>query len=254
MKFDYKLGDRNSIAVRYLLGDSLQSGPPFAGLQAGGSNPSSLFNSTAASRAQLGGVSWTWTVSNNKILESRLGYTRFSQLIDVNNKIDPKSLGIDTGPLGSADFGVPYVDLYHLGYGGYIGGVQGYPLVTRPDQTIDWSEHFSWVKGNHTMKMGGNFQRAYTNSIRNNARTGITAGYFQNYTGYGHVSGRSRWRRGRIAAGQSRPGGPDFWRYPSSHHAELGRLLRAGRLEDKAPLDAELRSALRDQRDHARQR
>ena len=185
VKFDYKLGERNSIAVRYLLGDSLQSGPPFAGLQAGGSNPSSLFNSKAASRAQLGGVSWTWTMSNNKILESRLGYTRFSQLIDVNNKIDPKSLGIDTGPLGSADFGVPYVDLYHLGYGGYIGGVQGYPLVTRPDQTIDWSEHFSWVKGNHTMKMGGNFQRAYTNSIRNNARTGITAGYFQNYTGYG---------------------------------------------------------------------
>ena len=185
VKFDYKLGQHNAIAVRYLMGDSLQSGPPFAGLQAGGSNPSSLFNSKAASRAQLGGVSWTWTVSNNKILESRLGYTRFSQLIDVNNKIDPKSLGIDTGPLGSADFGVPYVDLYHLGYGGYIGGVQGYPLVTRPDQTVDWSEHFSWVKGNHTMKMGGNFQRAYTNSIRNNARTGITAGYFQNYTGYG---------------------------------------------------------------------
>lgn len=74
--------------------------------------------------------------------------------------------------------------MYHLGYGGYIGGVQGYPLTTRPDETWDWSEHFSWVKGNHTIKMGGNFQRAYTNSIRNDARTGLTVGYFAYYTGY----------------------------------------------------------------------
>ena len=130
----------------------------------------------------MGGLSWTWSISNNKILESRLGYTRFAQLIDVNNKVDPKSLGIDTGPLSPADFGVPYVYLYHLGYGGYIGGVQGYPLTTRPDQTIDWSEHFSWVKGNHTIKLGGNFQRAYTNSLRNEARSGMTMGYFQSYT------------------------------------------------------------------------
>jgi hypothetical protein len=182
VKFDYKLGQHHSFAVRYLLGDSLQSGPPFAGLQAGGSHPADLFNSFAPSRAQMGGVSWTWNMSNNKILESRLGYTRFAQLIDVNNKVDPKSLGIDTGPLSAADFGVPYVYLYHLGYGGYIGGVQGYPLTTRPDQTIDWSEHFSWVKGNHTIKLGGNFQRAYTNSIRNEARSGLTMGYFQSYT------------------------------------------------------------------------
>ncbi len=175
-KFDYKLGQHHSFAVRYLLGDSLQSGPPFAGLQAGGGHPADLFNSFAPSRAQMAGLSWTWNVSNNKILESRLGYTRFAQLIDVNNKVDPKSLGIDTGPLSPGDFGVPYVYLYHLGYGGYIGGVQGYPLTTRPDQTIDWSEHFSWVKGNHTIKLGGNFQRAYTNSLRNEARTGLTAG------------------------------------------------------------------------------
>jgi hypothetical protein len=102
-------------------------------------------------------------------------------LIDVNNKINPSSLGIETGPLGAADFGIPYVYMYHLGYGGYIGGVQGYPLSTRPDATYDWSEHFSWVKGNHTIKLGGNFQRATTNSIRNEARTGLAVGYFSAY-------------------------------------------------------------------------
>jgi len=184
VKFDYKLSANNSLAVRYIFGDSLQVGPPFAGLPpSSGFNPD-LFNSIAPSRAQMAGVSWTWNIAANKILESRLGYTRFAQLIDVNNKINPQSLGIDTGPLSPADFGVPYVYMYHLGYGGYIGGVQGYPLSTRPDATWDWSEHLSWVKGNHTIKLGGNFQRAYTNSIRNEARTGLALGYFSYYLGY----------------------------------------------------------------------
>jgi len=155
VKFDYKFNSKNSVAVRYIFGDSLQNGPPFAGLPPNQNFAPDMFNSFAASRAQMAGVSWTWNISNNKILESRFGYTRFSQLIDVHNKIDPASLGIDTGPLSPADFGVPYVYLYHLGYGGYIGGVQGYPLSTRPDATYDWSEHFSWVKGNHTIKLGG---------------------------------------------------------------------------------------------------
>jgi hypothetical protein len=180
VKFDFKVNSANSLAVRYILGDSLQSAPAFAGLPAGGSNPG-LFNSVAPSRAQMLGLSWTANFSANKILESRLGYTRFSQLIGINNKINPQSLGIDTGPLSPGDFGVPYVYMYHLGYGGYIGGVQGYPISTQPDATYDWSEHFSWVKGNHTIKIGGNFQRAVTNSTRNQARTGMTLGYFSFY-------------------------------------------------------------------------
>ena len=193
VKFDYKANSNNSIAVRYIFGDSLQNGPPFAGLPPNSSLPQNLFNSFAPSRAQMAGLSWTWNISSNKILESRFGYTRFSQLIGVNNKVDPKSLGIDTGPLSPTDFGVPYVYMYHLGYGGYIGGVQGYPLSTRPDATYDWSEHFSWVKGNHTIKIGGNFQRATTNSIRNEARTGLAVGYFSYYAplvagAYGYLS------------------------------------------------------------------
>ena len=181
VKFDYKISPSNSLSVRYIFGDSLQSGPPYAGLPPAPGYPQDMFNSFAPSRAQMAGVSWTWNISNNKVLESRLGYTRFAQILGVNNKIDPKSLGIDTGPLGPADFGVPYVYMYHLGYGGYIGGVQGYPLVTRPDATWDWSEHASWVKGNHTIKFGGNYQRGISNSIRNNARTGLALGYFSYY-------------------------------------------------------------------------
>jgi len=193
VKFDFKVNSTNSIAARYIFGDSLQNGPPFAGLPPNPAFPQNIFNSFAPSRAQMAGVSWISNFGNNKILESRLGYTRFSQLLGVNNKIDPQSLGIDTGPLSPADFGIPYVYMSHLGYGGYIGGVQAYPLSTRPDATYDWSEHFSWVKGNHTIKLGGNFQRAYTNSLRSEARTGLAVGYFSSYApvvagAYGYAS------------------------------------------------------------------
>ena len=99
VKFDYKLKSNHAIAVRYIFGDSLQSGPPFAGLPPNSAFPQDMFNSFAPSRAQMAGLSETWNIGNNKILESRLGYTRFSQLLGVNNKVDPKSLGIDTGPL-----------------------------------------------------------------------------------------------------------------------------------------------------------
>ena len=146
-------------------------------------HPQDLFNSVAPSRTQIAGVSHIWNIGNNKVLESRLGWTRFAQIIRVNNAIDPKSLGVDTGPLSTADFGVPYVYIAPLGYGGYIGGVHGYPITTRPDQTYDWSEHLSWVKGNHSIKIGGNYQTAYTNSLRNRARTALRFGYVTGVVG-----------------------------------------------------------------------
>src|SRR5439155_2241572 len=66
------------------------------------------------------------------------------------------------------EYGVP--GMYYMSDFGSIGGVAGYPITTRPDPTYDWSEHFSWIKGNHSLKMGGNFQRAYSNDLRNRAR------------------------------------------------------------------------------------
>ena len=171
-KLDHKLSSTMQLSGRYVFGDSLQSAPSFS-VPPPPPFPSDMFNSVAPSRAQMAGLSHTWNLANNKVLESRFGWNRFSQIIKVNNKIDPKSLGVDTGPLDPTDFGVPYVYMY--GFTAYIGGVQGYPITTAPDQTYDWSEHFSWIKGNHSMKMGGNYQNAYTNSLRNRARTGLFA-------------------------------------------------------------------------------
>jgi hypothetical protein len=171
---DQKIGQNHSITGRYIFGDSTQSSPPTevnsTVVQPASQYSPSLFNSVAPTRGQLIGLSETWTINSNQSLESRLGLTRFSQIIKTNNNINPLSLGVDTGPVPvSQDLGVPYVHMASFSsIGG--GGALNYPIVTRPDQTIDWSEHFTWVRGNHTIGIGGNFQHAYTNFSHDQAR------------------------------------------------------------------------------------
>jgi hypothetical protein len=173
VKIDHKINDKMSVSGRYLYADSMQSGPSFgytippaagSGLGADG------FNSIVPTRVQFAGVNWTYNIAANKILDARFSWSRFSQILAPNNKIDPLSLGIDTGPLNPADFGVPAVYASSVTYG-YIGGVPGYPLSTRPTQTYNMSAHVTWIKGTHSMKIGGNYQYASTFSLRNRART-----------------------------------------------------------------------------------
>jgi hypothetical protein len=190
VKIDYSFNSSHKISGKYLFGDSLQSQPPAPGVpQSVGSLATSpnMWNSVAPSRSQLIGLNYTWTISPTKVLESRVGYQRFSQRIGVNNDIDPNALGLNTGPLGAGasdteNFGVPA--LYYLGYSfgnsaySVVGGVQGYPIVTRPNASYDWQEHFTMIKGSHTIKMGGQYQTASTKSRRDRARTGLSFYYY----------------------------------------------------------------------------
>jgi Carboxypeptidase regulatory-like domain/TonB-dependent Receptor Plug Domain len=178
VKIDHKVNQKVNISGRYLYSDGTQSGPsfPFTIPPAHG-NISSLgnggFNSNVPTRVQLAGGTMTYAISPNKILDLRFSWSRYSQILDVANKVNPLSLGIDTGPLNPADFGVPPVYASSLagGTAANIGGVQGYPLSTRPTQTYDTSAHMSWTHGAHTFKFGGNYQYAATFSLRNRART-----------------------------------------------------------------------------------
>ena len=175
IKVDHKINDKMQLSGRYTFADSTQSAPlggytlppaPGSGL------PSDAFNSIAPTRVQLAGATWTYSVAANKILDVRFNWSRYAQILAPNNKVDPKSLGIDTGPLNPADFGVPPVYASSVTYGN-PGGILGYPLSTRPTQTYDVSTHFSWMKGPHTFKFGGNYQYASTFSLRNRARSGL---------------------------------------------------------------------------------
>jgi hypothetical protein len=175
IKVDHKMNDKMNFSGRYMFADSLQSAPlggytlppaPGSGLK------SDAFNSIAPTRVQLAGATWTYSISANKILDVRFNWSRYAQILAPNNKINPLNLGIDTGPLNPADFGVPPVYASSITYAN-PGGIQGYPLSTRPTQTYDVSTHISWMKGTHNFRFGGNYQYASTFSLRNRARTGL---------------------------------------------------------------------------------
>jgi hypothetical protein len=176
VKIDHKVNSKVSISGRYLYADSLQSAP-VAGYTLPPPSGSGLgpdgFNTIAPTRVQLAGATVTWAVSSNKILDVRFNWSRYAQVLGVNNKINPKSLGIDTGPLAPTDFGVPVFYASNVS-SGYIGGVVGYPLSTRPTQNYNTSVHYTWIRGTHTFKMGGNYDYASTFSLRNRARTPFT--------------------------------------------------------------------------------
>ena len=175
IRVDHKMNEKMQLSGRYMFADSVQSAPlggytlppaPGSGLN------SDAFNSIAPTRVQLAGATWTYSMSANKILDVRFNWSRYAQILRPNNKINPLDLGIDTGPLNPADFGVPPVYASSVTYGN-PGGIQGYPLSTRPTQTYDVSAKMSWTKGTHSFKFGGNYQYASTFSLRNRARTGL---------------------------------------------------------------------------------
>src|SRR5262249_29560177 len=175
VKVDHQLNQSNLINERVFYGRSFQSAP------AGNSGeivppsavgPVDLFNSvTDPTVAALAGVVWNSTLSNRALLETRVGFNYFSQTIGPNNKIDPKSLGINTGPLDAEDLGIPAITTPF----GHIGGVAGYPITTSPTTTLQIGSSLTLTRGQHTMKMGGSYDLGYNRSVRNQARTSLTA-------------------------------------------------------------------------------
>ena len=172
LKIDHQVNSNNLVNGRFFFGNSFQSAPATVGELTPANGPADMFNSvTDPTRVALVGFVWNSTISNRSLLQVRFGYNRISQTIDVNNKIDPATLGLNTGPLDAADFGVPAVT---LGTFGYIGGVGGYPITTSPTETFDVSGSLTQTRGAHTVKVGGNWQQGKNHSVRNRARTSIT--------------------------------------------------------------------------------
>ena len=173
IKVDHHLNAKNSINERVFYGRSFQSSPAGnSGEIVSPNQPVDLFNSvTDPTTAALVGVVWDSMLSNSTLLETRFGFNRFWNPIGVNNTIDPKSLGINTGPLDPANFGVPGVNTPF----GHIGGVSGYPIFVTPSTDFSLAGSLSHTRGGHTLKVGGSWDRMYNKSIRDQARTSLTA-------------------------------------------------------------------------------
>ena len=157
MKVDQNPNENNHVSYRFSYTKPVVTDPPsfgFAGGPHGGG-----FQGTGTQKTYVPGVNWDHIFSPSLIVESRFGVERYrndSRQSDYG-KNDSDALGIpgvNTEPFTSG--------LASVNIGGYSNPLVGYsaslPWV-RSETNIDFVNHWTKTKGNHTVKWGVDVRR-----------------------------------------------------------------------------------------------
>jgi hypothetical protein len=175
VKVDHQLTQTESLTGRYALARSQQVFP-LGGLGFGAGSRLPQFAQTSPTRVQLVSASLLSTLSSNKINEVRFGYSRYrTSFAGLDGNSDPASFGTSSVPfnLGSGKLGLPEID-----FGGTFEnlGASGFSIPRgRTSQSFQILDNFTWLKGRHTVKFGGEYRRATIDSFNDNLERGIFA-------------------------------------------------------------------------------
>jgi hypothetical protein len=150
LRADYHLSDKDSFSGSGMF----QSSPATRTLSFGGGTLPG-FGMISAEHFKIFSASETHTFSSNVLNVLRAGYYRFNYAAVEPAKItDPSSLGFSIIPQSSSS-GVPYISLSGLfKLGNSYEGPQ-----PRKDSNLTASDNFSWIFGNHNLKLGVNVEQ-----------------------------------------------------------------------------------------------
>jgi hypothetical protein len=123
------------------------------------------FGDTRQSRRQIFTLNETHVFSPNWVNEARLGANRIFITFSPNVQLNPATFGISDGI--TTAIGLPQIQVNPIGLN--FGGPAGFPQG-RGDTTAVLSDTITWLHGNHSIKIGGEFRRFTGNSF-----TGDTA-------------------------------------------------------------------------------
>jgi hypothetical protein len=159
LKADYNFSQKHTFSLDYFIGDSLQTEEDVTVM-----NP--LFLSQAQTRAQVIGGAWTWIPTSRFTNQFHIGYNRFWQQIYVaDHNLDPASVGVPTGVMNPRDFGLPEIRI--SGFTSHtIGGNGSWPLLTTPNQTLQFTDSATYVRGKHFLRFGGEVRTGSTDNVR----------------------------------------------------------------------------------------
>ncbi len=180
-KFDHKINDKQAFSAYYYFTDD-RTTQPFANFQLAGANVPG-FGSVVGERFQQWNISHTWTVSNSSVNEFRFNYNREAQrtfqhpettsLVQDSCPPAPSWLTNVTGPvpcfsdgttanstgihpgLGPTREGLPFIQIS----GGFNLGNNAEGELPQVGNSFQWSDNFTKVSGNHTLKFGGDLRR-----------------------------------------------------------------------------------------------
>jgi hypothetical protein len=152
LRFDHNIGTKDTIwAYWFIERNRRPRDLPFTGATLPG------FGDFSTSRTQQYTLAWNHTFAGTMLNEVRIGYSRLGYAaVQPQESVLPSSAGF-TGinPQNTDQAGLPYVSvsgLFRLGFS--YNGPQ-----PRIDQTYQFTDNFSWVKGRHTLKFGFEMRR-----------------------------------------------------------------------------------------------
>ena len=198
-------------------------------------------NSTVTHQAMLG---HTWVVGPNKVNDFKFGLSRL-ELVNGNPHTGKNDI---VGQLGhslcarhAAVLGYPVHSVHRLHGVRRPGQRTRIPTGTR---CFQWSDNFSWNKGKHAFKFGGEYMRTRFNLTGNDVARGRFTFNGQYTSAIGVAPTSAEFHR-RLPAGLHEqfgrpvgPGGGDAARL-------VDRLVLPGSVEDHAEDDHQLRHPLR---------
>ena len=152
-KIDYHLNDRNSFSGLYFFGNN-------SGTVSDANQIQTKWLTQIHTRAQVFGGNWTFVPNSHWVNEARFGYNRLYQPTFTNDHSQlASSYGLDTGVTNPLYGGLPRINVFPFYiFPQELGGFN-WPKVQGPDTRVQFIDHISYIKGNHTFKFGGELHR-----------------------------------------------------------------------------------------------
>jgi hypothetical protein len=154
VKLDYHINDRNALSGMYFIGDDSLTDEDAPYLQP-------QWSSLAIQRAQTAGASWVWTPNSRWVNEARFGYVHVNVANSVlDNNVPATSYGINTGVTNPVLNGMPQIIVAGFTQ---LGGSSSWPKIEGPNQTFQFIDHISYLRGKHALKFGGELRHGIVN-------------------------------------------------------------------------------------------
>ena len=118
------------------------------------------FGDTRQSTRQIFTLNETHIFGPNVTNEARLGFNRVNITFTPNLQVNPFDFDIRNGI--NQDIGLPQISI--TGFNFNLGGPAGFPQG-RADTTVVVSDTLNWLRGNHSLKFGGEGRRFYNNNF-----------------------------------------------------------------------------------------
>jgi hypothetical protein len=108
----------------------------------------------------------THIFKSNLVNEARFGFNRIDITFDPNAKLNPLDYGINDGV--TTAIGIPQITI--VGVGLNFGGPSNFPQG-RTDTSFVFSDTATYLRGNHSIKIGGEFRRILNDNFTSDTGT-----------------------------------------------------------------------------------